>query len=50
LLQFSIPNRPQPFTISGKIAWSSPRGFGVKFDKVTAIQDDMLKAFIEQNE
>ena len=50
LLKFSIPNRPQPFTFSGKIAWSSPRGFGVKFDNVTPIQGDILKSFIEQND
>jgi len=50
LLKFSIPNRAQPFTFSGKIAWSSPKGFGVKFDNVTPIQGDVLKSFITQNE
>ena len=50
LLKFSLPNRPQPFTFSGKIAWSSPKGFGVKFDNVTPIQGDILRSFIEQNE
>jgi Tfp pilus assembly protein PilZ len=50
LLKFSLPNRSQPFTFSGKIAWSSPKGFGVKFDNVTAIQGNLLKSFIDQNE
>ena len=50
LFKFSLPNRSQPFTFSGKIAWSSPKGFGVKFDKVTPIQGEILKSFIEQNE
>ena len=50
LLKFSLPNRPQPFTFSGKIAWSSPKGFGVKFDNVNPIQENLLKSFIEQNE
>ena len=50
LLKFSLPNQPQPFTLSGKIAWSSPKGFGVKFDKVTPIQGDILKSFIEQKD
>ena len=50
LLKFSLPNRPQPFTFSGKIAWSSPKGFGVKFDNVTPTQGDILKSFIDQNE
>jgi len=50
LLKFSLPNRAQPYTFSGKIAWSSPKGFGVKFDNVTPIQGDVLKSFITQNE
>ena len=50
LLKFSLPNRPEPFAFSGKIAWSGPRGFGVKFDSVNPVQADVLKAFIEQNE
>lgn len=50
LLKFSLPNRPQPFTFSGKIAWSSPKGFGVKFDDVTPTQGEILKSFINQNE
>jgi len=49
LLKFSLPDQPQPFTFSGKIAWSSPKGFGVKFDNITPIQGDVLKSFIEQN-
>ena len=48
--KFSLPNRSQPFTFSGKIAWSSPKGFGVKFDDVNPIQGEVLKSFIEQNE
>ena len=50
MLKFSLPNRKQPFTFSGKIAWSSPKGFGVKFDNVNPVQEDLLKSFIEQNE
>jgi Tfp pilus assembly protein PilZ len=45
-LKFSLPNHPQPFTLSGKIAWSSSRGFGLKFDSVTSQQGDMLKSFV----
>ena len=50
LLKFSLPNHPQPLTLSGKIAWSSPKGFGVKFDDVSVLQGDILKSFIEQKE
>ncbi len=50
LLKFSLPNRSQPFTLSGKIAWSSPKGFVVKFEDITPIQGDMFKSFIGQND
>jgi Tfp pilus assembly protein PilZ len=48
LMKFSLPDRPQPFTFAGKIAWSSARGFGVKFDKVSMVQGDILKSFVER--
>ena len=50
LLKFSLPNNPQPVTFSGKIAWSSAKGFGVKFDSVSKLQGDILKSFVEQKE
>jgi len=50
LLKFSLPDHPQPFTLNGKIAWSSAKGFGVKFDNVNVSQGDILKSFIEQKE
>ena len=50
LLKFSLPNHSQAFTFSGKIAWSSAKGFGVKFENVSALQGDILKKFVEQNE
>jgi Tfp pilus assembly protein PilZ len=50
LLKFSLPNHPQPFTFGGKIAWSSARGFGVKFENISALHSDILKSFIEQKE
>ena len=50
LLKFSLPNRPQPITFAGQIVWSTARGFGVKFDKVSELQGDILKSFVEQKE
>lgn len=49
-LKFSLPNHPQPFTFTGKIAWNSPRGFGLKFDDVSPQQSDMLKSYVAQKE
>ena len=50
MLKFSLPNHSQPFTLNGKIAWSSPRGFGLKFDEMTPQQGCILKTFVDQKE
>lgn len=50
LIEFSFPNRPQPIKFSGKIVWSTTKGFGVKFENIGALQSDMLKSFIVQKE
>jgi uncharacterized protein (TIGR02266 family) len=50
MLKFSLPNHRQPFTLTGKIAWSSPRGFGLKFDNMTPQQGNILKTFVEQKD
>ena len=50
LLNFSLPNHPKPFTFSGKIAWSSTKGFGVKFDKVGGLHGEVLKSFVKQKD
>ena len=50
LLEFSLPAAAQPITFAGRIVWSTPRGFGVKFDQIGGYQSDLLKSFIEQKE
>ena len=50
LLKFSLPDRPQTITFAGKIVWSTARGFGVKFEKVSVLQNEMLKSFVELKE
>jgi Tfp pilus assembly protein PilZ len=50
LLKFSLPNHAQPFTFNGKIAWSSSRGFGVKFEKISPLQSDILKSFVNEKD
>ncbi len=50
LLKFSLPDHPQPFVFRGKIVWNSAKGFGLKFENVSALQRDILKSFIAQNE
>ena len=50
LLKFSLPHQPQPFTLAGNIAWSGPKGFGVKFNKISSVQMEVLKSFVEQTD
>ncbi|MGD9180904.1 MAG: PilZ domain-containing protein [Desulfobacterales bacterium] len=50
VLSFTLPNYQKPFKLSGTVSWGSPRGFGVKFDKIPAQQGEILKSFVEQKE
>ena len=50
VLNFSLPNYQKPFKLTGTISWGSPRGFGVKFDKIPVQQGKILKSFVEQKE
>ena len=50
LLKFSLHNQQQPFTFNGRIAWSTSKGFGVKFENISVQQSDILKSFISQKE
>jgi len=50
MLKFSLPNHSQPFTLNGEIAWSSPRGFGLKFDEMTLQHGNILKTFVDQKD
>ena len=50
LLKFSLLNRQQPLSFNGKIAWSSSKGFGLKFENISVHQSDILKSFIAQKE
>ncbi len=50
VLNFALPHYPKAFELSGTISWGSPRGFGVKFDKIAAPQGEILKSFVEQKE
>jgi Tfp pilus assembly protein PilZ len=49
-LKFNLPSIPQPFTLPGKVAWSGPQGFGVKFDMVVASQGRAIKAYVDKPE
>jgi uncharacterized protein (TIGR02266 family) len=46
-LNFTLPSLSQPFTMSGKIAWSGPQGFGVKFEGVPKAHGNAIKKYVE---
>jgi Tfp pilus assembly protein PilZ len=48
LLNFTLPESHDPFSVRGKIAWSGPEGFGVKFDGLQPPQGRAIKAFVEK--
>jgi Tfp pilus assembly protein PilZ len=48
VLNFTLPTLSQPFTLPGKIAWSGPQGFGVKFESLPKPQGNALQKFIEK--
>jgi Tfp pilus assembly protein PilZ len=48
ILNFTLPNLSQPLTISGKIAWSGPQGFGVKFEGIVNTQGTAIKRYVEK--
>jgi hypothetical protein len=48
MLNFSLPNQARPYTIPGKIAWSGPRGFGVKFERVPDPLGPVIGAYVAQ--
>jgi Tfp pilus assembly protein PilZ len=49
-LNFTLPDSSQPFSVSGKIAWSGPQGFGVKFDSLRQPQGNAIKSFVDKEE
>jgi Tfp pilus assembly protein PilZ len=49
ILNFTLPDATQPFSVSGKIAWSGPQGFGVKFDHLSQPEGNAINSFVEEN-
>jgi Tfp pilus assembly protein PilZ len=48
ILNFNLPDSPQPVSVPGKIAWSGPQGFGVKFEGLPSPQGRAIKQFIDK--
>jgi Tfp pilus assembly protein PilZ len=48
VLNFTLPTLSQPFALPGKIAWSGPQGFGVKFESIPKPHGNAIKKYIEK--
>jgi len=49
-LLLSIPQNKSPFTLRGRVAWSGPQGFGVKFHSITPDQDKAIRSFVNEQD
>ena len=47
VLNFTLPDLSQPFSMTGKVAWSGPQGFGVKFENLSQPQGKDIKSYVE---
>jgi uncharacterized protein (TIGR02266 family) len=47
VLNFTLPDLSQPFSMTGKVAWSGPQGFGVKFENLSQPQGKAIKSYVE---
>lgn len=48
ILNFTLPDHRQPFSLRGRIAWSGPEGFGVKFEPLPPSQGSAIRRFVEE--
>jgi Tfp pilus assembly protein PilZ len=50
LLNFTLPTFSHPVTLPGKIAWSGPQGFGVKFELMPPPEGQAIKDYIDKEQ
>lgn len=50
IMNFNLPESAQPVAVPGKIAWSGPQGFGVKFEGLPPPQGSAIKRFVEKTD
>jgi Tfp pilus assembly protein PilZ len=48
LLNFTLPAFSHPVALSGKIAWSGPQGFGVKFEGLPPPEGRAIKDYVDK--
>ena len=50
LLTISYSNEVRPFRITGEVARISPKGVGVKFKKLSQVQEEIIKSIIKKTD
>ena len=48
LLTISYSNEQRPFKIEGEVARIDPKGVGIKFKKVSQVQEELINSIIEK--
>ena len=48
LLTISYSNEQRPFKIEGEVARTDPKGVGIKFKKVSQVQEELINLIIEK--
>ena len=48
LLNFTLPTFSNPVALPGKIAWSGPQGFGVKFEVIPHSEGRAIKDYVDK--
>ena len=48
LLTISYSNEQRPFKIEGEVARIDPKGLGIKFKKVSQVQEELINSIIEK--
>lgn len=50
VMTFKLPNYQQPMKLDATVAWIGNKGIGVKFKNLSPYQEEIIQAFIEQEE
>ena len=46
-VSFTLPNNPEPLTLSGRVVWVGQGGVGVKLEKLTAAEEKIILSYIQ---
>ena len=50
IMTYSVPHYQKPLRVTGEIVWSSQNGIGIKFNRLSPHQTEVIKSFSENLE